>query len=773
MKPYSIPSRFLGAITSLWMVFIACQPSGCEAIKSQISSAAEITNIDTSAAQKLAANVVKAFGGIDNIKKFNATAYRAVGKLDQVSSISGTSNLFDFEILTEGYKQKIQVSFMGQPVITGYDGNICWTQQGDSILPTDEITSKRVKEDLVHGLLLIEHFLEPERKMRLSDDKKIKDKMAKVLIVTADDNKETTFFIDPKTNFILRSQYDGTDIEQGTDCLKGYEYRDYRAIDQTVQPYEISEFSADKRVSTITISRIETGLKLIADYFSMPVTAKIARLQKGPVTLPFRFSNNEILARIKVNDKKELLFLVDTGATQSIIDTDSACELGNVEAQDISITTGSGAMKMKFMTIDSLTLGDLVLEKVPVAVADLRNFAKVLDHHVDGLIGANVLKRFQITIDYEKEVLILKDPDKKLSFAEGSQAVILKAKPSLGVSGLALEGIIDNSAKVTFLVDTGAAFNHISEHLVKNIVNEPVLRVGTIKGLDGLPVRTGSVRFKSLTLGGLLIEQPIFSLAPSDGKASSGLIAGGNLAIIGNPLLSNYRVTIDYRQQKIMFETTRKRQSFKRYLALYNSAEDDFLANTDNDQALIRFEKLAKQADYGSQPAVAALAEAQAALLSGRKDKDNTRSPQIQSLFRQAFQKAQKSGNKEMSARVLSKWALYHLESKPESYFNTARALTSKALMTAPNESLPYALAGMILMKEKGKDKIKRAAHTKPPKAVQLLDQSLMLDPSNWLALWAKLDLAKQKGDSKETILIEKQLSRYHPNARRVKETIR
>ena len=57
---------------------------------------------------------------------------------------------------------------------------------------------------------------------------------------------------------------------------------------------------------------------------------------------------------------------------------------------------------------------------------------------------------------------------------------------------------------------------------------------------------------------------------------------------------------------------------------------------------------------------------------------------------------------------------------------------------------------------------------TKTPKAVLLLNQSLMLDPTNWEALWRKYELAKANGKQKEKITLSKLLRKYYPNAMKV-----
>lgn len=542
-------------------------------------------------------------GGLDRIKKFNATAYRVTGDYDQISSMSGASNVLDFELTSRGYQQKSKVLFMGRPVITCYDGKTCWTSHGDDVLPTDVVTARRVREDLDHGYLLLEKLLDKNRKMAIvPSTRKIDGLECIALSVMADDGKATVFYFDPKTHLMKRSEYQGIDMEQGTECLKAYEYKNYRPLDGTMQPYQSIEYSGDKRVGVLTIKDYTTKLQLADNFFDMPGTQSIARLKQGPVIVPFMYKANEILVKVSIDGQPEKVFLVDTGATQSILDSDAATGLKTTAGDDFSITTGSGSMKMSYADIRSFKLGEIVLSHVPVAVTSMARFANVLQYKPAGLIGANVLKRFAITIDYDNQVLILQDPEK---FVPPQNAVAVDSKPSLGTSGLALDGTLDDKLNLTFLVDSGAAFNHVSESLIKEKFPDPILPVGTIKGLDGTPVNTGAVRFKTLKFGSLTFNNPIFSVAPSPpGNATTqgGIISGGAIAIIGNPLLARYRVTIDYRNQKLYFEQSPERKAEEELTARLDGAINDFYKTGDKNQASSALNAIAKDAASGNQP---------------------------------------------------------------------------------------------------------------------------------------------------------------------------
>ncbi|MBK9205679.1 MAG: hypothetical protein IPL73_25280, partial [Candidatus Obscuribacter sp.] len=45
----------------------------------------------------------------------------------------------------------------------------------------------------------------------------------------------------------------------------------------------------------------------------------------------------------------------------------------------------------------------------------------------------------------------------------------------------------------------------------------------------------------------------------------------------------------------------------------------------------------------------------------------------------------------------------------------------------------------------------------------QIVDQAIMIDPANWLALLTKLDRVKAQGNNEEAKIIQAQLKHYYP----------
>lgn len=871
----NLSKRFLASAV---MLSLACSVSISATLPPQPALAAAKSSVQSPTskeARALADEVMAAFGGYENFKHFNDVPCRASGKIVQTSSLSGVVNKFDCDIVVKREKQKITIKFLGQPLTTVYDGENCWTQQGDSILPSDSITAKRIAEDIRHGFLLLEQLHFKQTRMELGKSVVVDGRPCETLLVWAEDGQPTTFAIDKDSHLVLSSSYPGVDLEQGLKIEKSYVYSDYRAIANTRQPFKVVEFSGNKKVSETLISDVVIDESIQDNFFNMPKEQVPARLAAGPVSFPFEYQANEIVAKAKINGKDELRFIVDTGATQSIIDKSVAKQIGIAAIADgggLSMTTGSGSIQTDAVNLNSLSLGDLELKNVPFCVADLNSFGQA--QRPAGLIGANILKRFLVTIDYENQRITLADPS-NVKVPDG--AVIVNTKPSLGMSGLAVDGNLDGKQKVSLLIDTGAAFNNISESKVKGLLWGPVYKAGMLKGLDGKLVQTGAARFNYLDIDKLRIDKPVFSIAPSatESQTPSGIITSKDLAIIGNPLLSQFKITFDYRNQRLIVEQSPTQKAMAEFKQKLDAIKMDWLRGRNANQAIRDLQSLADSAHNKDIPANEAIARAEMALMicqknggdfspehifsamhinkpgektktAGNNEKPSkeekgakaskvsskdlsadprTMEPQAiftdaEALLLQAYNISEKCPDKSIQGRVLAIWGfMYCSQSEEFSYLTSAKQKMGRAVILAPADADVLAASGYFLTrlesarpigpeaavkidkaikasmkdakngknsaKESGKesgsdskkDDKKAVTSVKDARnavksvnelgkwlAEQIIDQAIMIDPANYLALNTKLERARMQGASDDIKSITAQLKHYYPN---------
>ncbi len=107
-------------------------------------------------------------------------------------------------------------------------------------------------------------------------------------------------------------------------------------------------------------------------------------------------------------------FIVDTGASNSCVGFE-AVEKFNLFAQDSDVkAAGAGATDMltQLSKKNSIQIGHWARKRISLILFDLNHVNAALIAHqaepVDGIIGADILKRGKAVIDYERKCLYLK-----------------------------------------------------------------------------------------------------------------------------------------------------------------------------------------------------------------------------------------------------------------------------------------------------------------------------------------------------------------------------
>ena len=700
-------------------------------------------------ARSIMAAVITAYGGAEKIKQHRESAMRSHGTISSNSGISSASNSYECDVFEKGDKLRIEMTMLGLPMIIGYDGKNSWTQYGDWISPNTATTSEVFSEDLKHGLSALQDALDPKSKAQVLAKQDVNGTTCEVVKITATDGMSTTFFVDPSTHLILRADYLGTDHELGTKTTQTVEYYDYRPVAGTQEPFRFVQFSGSRKKSETIVKSIDSDVAIDDKTFQMPPETEIAQLKDGPVVIPFDYIGNEIIIKARVNIGQEVKFIVDTGASQSVIDTTTAAAFATNPVSTFSITAGSKAVPLAYTKIPNLGIGDISLGDVPVLITDL---SKVADHPA-GLIGANILRRFLVTIDYDEKKLILADPRNAVI---PPHSTVIPTSPVFGATALIVKGQLDDKTTMNFLVDTGASFNNLPQSLAKPLYSGPILPVGQIFGLDGHRLDIGSIKLKTLKLGGITIPQPTFTLAPDGSPAAAGLFNTGVMGILGNPIWSQFKTTIDYRNERIILEAPAGHEKFASLMNQIDQIDSDYLKSKNTDDALKAYEKVLVAAQIDKLRAVEGLAISRIAGCytdKFTKTKESHWLDQAGREYEHASKIATESRNHPIEGQILAQWALMYLNApRSKDDITAAQRLLMKALDKAPMEPKIFAALGATFL------------HIgKKTEAEKLLDRALVLDPANWQALWAKYNLYKDSGRSREQALVISQLQHYYP----------
>lgn len=168
----------------------------------------------------------------------------------------------------------------------------------------------------------------------------------------------------------------------------------------TLAPDSEAAEKAQKGLSLITVAK-EKLLK------NNEATAMTSVLESSPqkVVIPINNSNNAIIVpSVLVNEKINVNFILDTGATYTSISRQTARNLGIDlnNSTTVTLKTANGLIKVPKVVLKSININGLIARNVEVTIHDLPA-AK----NVTGLLGLSFLEKFTVTIDKRNNKIII------------------------------------------------------------------------------------------------------------------------------------------------------------------------------------------------------------------------------------------------------------------------------------------------------------------------------------------------------------------------------
>lgn len=114
-----------------------------------------------------------------------------------------------------------------------------------------------------------------------------------------------------------------------------------------------------------------------------------------------------------VNGKGPFNFVVDTGASHTVISNQTAEKLGLnenspgcCESARRSAQGAGGPVAARTTTVESIRVGDVEVNNIGVALIDLMSLSK----DWDGIIGYTFMKDYRVIIDYSRQQMSFEKP---------------------------------------------------------------------------------------------------------------------------------------------------------------------------------------------------------------------------------------------------------------------------------------------------------------------------------------------------------------------------
>lgn len=129
------------------------------------------------------------------------------------------------------------------------------------------------------------------------------------------------------------------------------------------------------------------------------------KLPPKKASIPLEKHGQVAIIQATLNNKRSAKFVVDTGASYTLISNALARELAIDVGQNpktLPFQTANGLIQAPVTNLESIMVGGMEIRNLPAAVHDA-----VPDPQVAGLLGLNFLSNFRMDIDTQKGMLYL------------------------------------------------------------------------------------------------------------------------------------------------------------------------------------------------------------------------------------------------------------------------------------------------------------------------------------------------------------------------------
>ncbi|MEL6257121.1 MAG: retropepsin-like aspartic protease [Bacteroidota bacterium] len=286
------------------------------------------------------------------------------------------------------------------------------------------------------------------------------------------------------------------------------------------------------------------GVGLITMAFKTPTSLMHEYSQVESVTIPFKKSSGLIFVKAKINGKKEN-FILDTGAPSLILNT-AHFEAGE---ESEALRGVSGQISTSKVEVKKFDWEGIFGENFEVISMDLSHLERATGVKFAGLIGYDLVKDYELMIDYDASELML--------FKEGKSKYHQEIEPYDEISFSYISHIPNLSCKIgkkelMLGIDTGAANNLVNQHCYSKIDGSQISILGSeeLRGANKgvsevVSFSVSDFQISQQNYQGMTFVQANISHLQKEDEHFDGLI--------GYPVLSRQKTSINFPRQKMYF----------------------------------------------------------------------------------------------------------------------------------------------------------------------------------------------------------------------------
>jgi hypothetical protein len=483
----------------------------------------------------------EALGGLDRLRAEESKHFRAN------LTVQGLSGTVEHWGLRPG-RSRTDVELGPLKQTQGHNGEVAWSVDPNGKLHFDRDENNLKRREIQ---LLMEEFDHADRAsevftVTLDGIEEVEGVDCYVIRTTNSINDDVVLgYYDRATFLQVKSVLDMGQAEQVT------LYHDYREVDGLLRSFrqEVEELPIGQ-TSTLEIVEYVVNPEIDLAVFEPPSEdVRDFTFPDGAteVSVPFQFIENHLFLTAVV-DCREGLWVLDTGASMSVIDSDFASRLGLELSGTVTGSGAGNAVEVAFSELPPFSVGGIEFSEQSVAVIDIADlFRRTSDMEIVGILGYDFLSRFATRVDYANELLTFYDPS---TFEYGGEGAVLDAP--LSGNTFTVPVTVDGEYGGRWSVDLGAGgcsfhYPYAAEHGLLDRAGLDVVGFGA-----GGRIAKKLQAYETMELAGHVVDDAWITV-----PAGEVVGAFGNTEItgnLGNTLFRHFVLVLDYERQQVIVE---------------------------------------------------------------------------------------------------------------------------------------------------------------------------------------------------------------------------
>jgi predicted aspartyl protease len=280
---------------------------------------------------------------------------------------------------------------------------------------------------------------------------------------------------------------------------------------------------------------------------------------QSPLTsVPFELYGDHVFIKIKVNNSRDLDFIFDTGDGLTVLNIETAKELGMLSGSDAKTSSAEGEISGKLLKHQKIEINDQELKEIEIYETSLRHLEMSIGRKIDGIIGYDMLENYVISMNFDNMTFDLYNSS---GYTYSGNGRMLPINLTSFIPHVHANVTLNNGETLSgeFFVDTGAKavidFNtpFVKKHGLTDKIGESYIYL--VAGLGNKEYERHQGKSKSLTFSGFQFDNVPVGLSHAEhGIQNNKKIAG----IFGSGLLRLFNVTYNYAKKEMYWEKNKK-----------------------------------------------------------------------------------------------------------------------------------------------------------------------------------------------------------------------